>query len=251
VRVLRLCSKPAADSLQPPTLLQQCKIELVSTHINGCGGPAVDCSSESQLQMRDCTLQDCVGGLWLWQQAYARVRSAQCTMRAGKQAPSQPQAGGSILLPARSLVQAPRPPPQQTQNTQQGSRLPLTHKPLPRHTQTLQATETFISGGTSYAVLLDAEAHAKGSACVVDGCVHFNEEEMADSEGSRGAGQAGRSTDVPMGEAACCEAEGQPAAGMRSLIGGSMLPATAQAAAATFPPATGAFVWQPPPYKVL
>lgn len=41
----------------------------------------------------------------------------------------------------------------------------------------LQAVSSYISGGSSYAVLLDAQAYARGSSCTIDGPCHDSSEQ--------------------------------------------------------------------------
>lgn len=117
----------------------------------------------------------------------------------------------------------------------------------------MQAVQTHITGGGSYAVLLDAQAHAQGSACTVDGPVHINE------HAPPAAAAAAAACDHVMSEAtpahACAvphklhvRAGGHCAAAAAPLVDVRMVPADAAVAAAAFPTATGPFVWEQPSY---
>eukprot|EP00879_Flechtneria_rotunda_P019728 GHRR01020730.1.p1 GENE.GHRR01020730.1~~GHRR01020730.1.p1 ORF type:complete len:533 (+),score=170.54 GHRR01020730.1:3275-4873(+) len=50
------------------------------------------------------------------------------------------------------------------------------------HTATCEAVSCYISGGSSYAVLLDEEAYARGSSCQIDGPCHMSADDGNDCE---------------------------------------------------------------------
>ncbi|BDA45677.1 probable UPF0225 protein Spro_2712 at N-terminal half [Coccomyxa sp. Obi] len=62
--------------------LDQSSIRLEACTISGCKGPAVDLTNQARLHARKCTFRDCMGALWVWDDASADV--ADCRLLADK-----------------------------------------------------------------------------------------------------------------------------------------------------------------------